>query len=297
MKKPLIILLMILPFLLVVVIGIAGRIIGENSYVNAESVVYVDSEGTTHDSSDKFMLEVQLGETIDFTATVVPSNASLQKLTYIVEEDILTIADGKLTTLSEGTTKVTVKLDNSRLELVMYVKVVDRLVSEIKIDNMLDSIKVNQVWVVEVIVISPNALNKVVTFAMADSTIATVDNAGRVIGKKQGSTTLTITAQNGVSATFNVVVSGQMPGSWIDDSIIVDRNDLQAVGSGNAFNLLGNIYVDRQFIGQITFKLSTTVGQAEIREGYLIVASSCSYVKVELLLDGESCGYLKLIIS
>lgn len=60
-------------------------------------------------------------------------------------------------------------------------------------------------------IISPeDADSKEVKWSSADSSIATVDQNGMLIGVAGGTTTITAEASNGVSASFNLVVDGSM---------------------------------------------------------------------------------------
>lgn len=60
-------------------------------------------------------------------------------------------------------------------------------------------------------VISPeDADNKELKWSSSDSSVATVDQNGTVIGVAGGTTTITAEATNGVSASFNLVVDGSM---------------------------------------------------------------------------------------
>ena len=59
--------------------------------------------------------------------------------------------------------------------------------------------------------ISPSGANPSVTWTSSDSSVATVDSNGKVVGKKAGVATITIKTSNGKTATCKVVVQGSAP--------------------------------------------------------------------------------------
>ena len=76
MKKTIVSILIILPFLLIVVISLAGRIYGDYRYVDVENISFVDSSGQlTNDNAD-YVLYVNINERVLLNYVLIPAKAS-----------------------------------------------------------------------------------------------------------------------------------------------------------------------------------------------------------------------------
>ena len=80
-------------------------------------------------------------------------------------------------------------------------------------------------------IVPDNASNKNVTFTIADTSIATVDNTGKVTGVKKGETTLKVTAEDGgiygeakVTVTTNKVAVTSVSLDYEDEELFVDES-------------------------------------------------------------------------
>lgn len=80
-------------------------------------------------------------------------------------------------------------------------------VTSVSINPTKISLEVGKTYSLSSIISPANATNKVVTWSSSDETIVTVDNAGKITGKKVGSATITVTTQDGnKKATCTVTV-------------------------------------------------------------------------------------------
>jgi uncharacterized protein YjdB len=72
-------------------------------------------------------------------------------------------------------------------------------------------------------VLPAHAVKKSVTWTVSDSSIATVDNTGKVTGVKEGTAIVTATTENGIAATSTITVSNQ-PNLYVNayGSIIIN---------------------------------------------------------------------------
>ena len=66
---------------------------------------------------------------------------------------------------------------------------------------------VNETMQIKVTIIPDYASDRSLTFSSSDKTVATIDDKGKILGKKKGQTTITAKASNGVSASIVLTVS------------------------------------------------------------------------------------------
>lgn len=79
-------------------------------------------------------------------------------------------------------------------------------VSDLKINKSILPLIVGQNEQLVITILPSNATHKMVTWLSSNSNVATVDQSGNVVALKPGTTTITITATNGVKATCSIIV-------------------------------------------------------------------------------------------
>ena len=142
------------------------------------------------------------------TATVLPEDATNQNVTWKSDKpEIATVdANGKVTAVKAGEATITVTTEDGGKTATCKVTVKPNLVSEITLAAL--AIYVGESKAVTATVKPDDATNKELTWKSSDESIATVDNTGKVTGKKIGTATITATAQDGsgVSGSCTVTV-------------------------------------------------------------------------------------------
>ena len=77
------------------------------------------------------------------------------------------------------------------------------------------------------------AKDRSLTFSSSDSSVAAVDSNGKVVAKKEGSTTITATASNGVKGTITITVKKPVEA----ESVTINPNNIKLkVGKSNILN-------------------------------------------------------------
>lgn len=208
MKKTVVTILLVLPFILMFVISFMAKIMSNYQYIYTDSVCFVDHNNKCN--SD--FIKLNINETYGLRVKVYPELATNKKVTYAsLDSEIVEVnAEGIIKALNYGVTKVSVKTDDGNHKAELLVKVSSDSVSSIILNKEEIELKARgELFELgEFIEINPStAIDKRVTWESYDTTIATVDANGRVRGIKEGETTIKVTTIDGnYFATCKVIV-------------------------------------------------------------------------------------------
>ncbi len=157
---------------------------------------------------NKTALTLNIGANETLTATVAPADATNKKVTWKSSDAAVASVDanGKVTGVKAGEATITVTTEDGGKTATCKVTVKPNLVSEITLAAL--AIYVGESKAVTATVKPDDATNKALTWKSSDESIATVDNTGKVTGKKIGTATITATARDGsgVSGSCTVTV-------------------------------------------------------------------------------------------
>lgn len=147
---------------------------------------------------DKTSLELAEGDEITLTATVTPDNATNKSVSWTSSNsEVVTVENGKVTALKEGTTTITVTTEDGNKTATCHVIVNAKIVSveSVSLDReYIELIEGDEVTLVAAI--EPNnATNKKVTWTSSDESVAIVAE-GRIVAIKEGVTTITVTTED-----------------------------------------------------------------------------------------------------
>ncbi|WP_270566051.1 Ig-like domain-containing protein [Clostridium beijerinckii] len=161
------------------------------------------------------------GGTTQLTATVAPSNATDETVTWTSSDNSIATVDsnGLVTAKADGIVTIKAKAnDGSNVENTYNVNVTGQTIAQTTVNvagisiTGGDTISSKGGTLALTVGVSPaNATNKTVTWSSSDSTIATVDANGLVTAKVNGSITITATANDGsgIKSTKTITISGQ----------------------------------------------------------------------------------------
>ena len=168
---------------------------------------------TTGVSLDKTTLSIFPGDFVALKATVSPANATSTYLTWSSSDTKIASVDswGRVAGVAPGTAKITVKTASGGFTASCDVTVDPIAETEISVDPSELTVYYDESETVTATVGPSNASYKTVTWSSADETIATVDATGKVTGIGIGSTTITATSKNGLTASCKVSVAVRMP--------------------------------------------------------------------------------------
>ena len=152
------------------------------------------------------------GEVVTLTATVNPSNASNKNVYWTSSDSSVATVDnsGKVTAIKAGSATVTVTTEDGGKTATCSVTVKEKIypVTGVTLDKTSAELTEGDVTVLTATVNPSNASNKNVYWTSSDSSVATVDNSGKVTAVKAGSATITVTTEDGgKTATCSITVN------------------------------------------------------------------------------------------
>ena len=160
--------------------------------------------------------------TYQIVASTLPATFDKSQLIYVSEdENIATVSEtGLVTPVSEGTTRIFVYAPDYLAYAVMKISVVEKVaVVDVKFDNLIVELGGSA----EIIpTYTPgNTTERALTYVSADTTIATVNEYGVVTATGVGTTTITVTAQNGTTDEISVKVMSKVESLTYADNFYV----------------------------------------------------------------------------
>lgn len=158
-------------------------------------------------SISKTAADLEIGNTLQLTATVAPSNATDKTVTWASSNaTVATVTPtGLVTAKAEGTANVTATAGGKSAACKVTVKKPVIPVSSVELDLTDITLDAGETKTLKATVNPDNATDKTVTWASTKSSVATVDNSGKVTGVDNGIASVTATS-GGKSASCKVTV-------------------------------------------------------------------------------------------
>lgn len=154
-------------------------------------------------------LNINVNDKVTLQSYLYPNDAS-SFVTYTSNDSNVVSVNsrGEITALKEGVATITVKGNNDvYAQCIVEVKNDIVKVGAITVDLEKDNIDVGAKTKVVVALKPENATNSKVTYVSSDSSVATVDNNGNVLGIKPGSAVITVTSSSGTSGSISIKVN------------------------------------------------------------------------------------------
>ena len=189
---------------------------GEHSAMKAtcEVFVTVPATGVTLSETE---LPLLIGATETLTATVVPSDATNQKVRWSSNNtSVVTVENGTVTAVSAGNATITVTTEDGNHTARCEVVVTDPIpVTGVTLSQTELSLVKGATATLTATVVPSDATNQKVTWSSNNTSVATVEN-GTVTAVSGGTATITVTTEDGNhTATCEVVVTDPIPVSGV----------------------------------------------------------------------------------
>ena len=164
-------------------------------------------------SLDKTTLSLEVGGESTLAATVSPSNATNKKLKWSSSNTAVATVDqnGKVKGIKAGSATITVTTEDGGKKATCAVTVKDKVVAVTGITLNKSTLSLFEAVSAQLTAtISPsNATDKTVTWSSSNTSVATVDNTGKVTAVNAGTATITAKTSNNKSATCSVTVKAR----------------------------------------------------------------------------------------
>lgn len=169
-----------------------------------QKTVYTIDTQSVAISADKTTLEI--GETAQLTATITPADAT-GEITYESSDTAVATVDenGLVTAVAAGTATITAKFADKSATIDITVNAASVPATGIEVSAEKTSIKVGETTQLTA-TITPDGATDTVTYESSDTSIATVDEDGKVTALKAGEVTITVKAGS-VSDTITITVT------------------------------------------------------------------------------------------
>jgi uncharacterized protein YjdB len=190
-------------FIITLVISIFFIISGLVSNKEVDNTIY---ETGLNISTPAVTLEV--GETLQVEATVVPENATYKNINWeTANPNIATVNNGLITGVSVGNTSISVYTEKMKITRVIPVTVKEKYIRIESINVKEENITIHEgdKYNIEYTILPEDATNKNLTVTTSDKNIAALTKEHEIYGYNEGTAVITLTGDN-VTATINVTV-------------------------------------------------------------------------------------------
>ena len=186
-------------------------------------------------------LSLTEGDSADLTATVSPSNADNQSVTWDSnDKSVATVSNGKVTALKAGSTSITVKSVDGGFTASCAVTVVAKTVdvSSVTLSKSELTLTEGESETITATVKPDDATDKTVTWSSSDPEVATVDG-GVVTAVKEGTATITAKAGDKTAACEVTVKKNTVA----VESVELDKSELE-LAEGESATLVATVKPD-----------------------------------------------------
>ena len=195
---------------------------------------------------DETELNLTTGESKTLNAIITPDNAYDKNVTWTVTNDnVATVENGKVTAVSAGTATITAKTTNGK-KARCTVTVKDPVIeaANVTLDKTTLDLTKGDSATLTATVTPENATDTTVTWTTSNDKVASVES-GKVTALSAGTTAITATTANGLTATATVTVTEPTP-------VVTDISKATVSGIAN------KTYTGKKITQSITVKLGNT---------------------------------------
>lgn len=299
MKKTVITILLILPFLLIYFISFTGRILSKYTHIYVERVVVLDEEGNEYNNNDY----IQIGKDEDFElqVKVYPELSSNKQVVFSNSDKLVcTINDTThvVTGIDYGVSKLIItSKDRHFVQFIINIRVVEEDILDIEVNKTQVEVGRGKSEKVDATIL-PNTViedNSYLVWTSMDEDIAIVSQ-GLITGVEVGQTIVRVSSLHKpqIFQDILVVVSLELPkGVYFDYTEINKIYEVDSV----EFDLKPLIVINKLpsiNISDLYFRLEniSTVDASKLSDGILIFTKPKEIVSVSISVEFEGVVYV-----
>ena len=217
------------------------------------------------------------GIVFDGNTGTVYGDVTLDESLTIDQDETLTIPDGASLTIGSD---ATLTVDGGKLTGNIPTNGVVLKVTEVKMNKDSLSLEVGESETLTATITPDNATNKAVEWKSDDTSVATVDTSGEVTAVAQGSTTITVTTEDGdKTATCTVTVTQPVTG------VTLDKNTLELY-TGKRETLIATVQPENATNKAVTWA-SSNPSVATVENGVVTAVSAGTATITAAAADGS----------
>lgn len=197
MKKMIITILLVLPFVLIYFISFTGQILSKYTHIYVERIVVVDSKGDEYKEGD--YIKINKDEVYDLNIKVFPELASDKRVTISNSDKDVCSVDPQtyeVKGLEYGISKIIItSIDRHYVQYIININVVDEDITAIETDSDEITLTKGKYKTINVTIVPHTTIieNRTLVWSSDDTSIATVEN-GVIKAEGVGSTYITVSS-------------------------------------------------------------------------------------------------------
>ena len=263
-------------------VSINGQMTHFEQLFASQEIVHVTSV-----SLDQSSLELSIGDTYEFEATVLPENATNKEVIWSSSnESVLTVSDGAITAIKEGKATVTVKskdgFKSSSCEVTVNKEPSIIHVTSVSLNETTLNMETGDRYTLEATVLPVDATDKSLSWSSSAESIVTVTNKGKITAVGAGQAIITVTTKDGgltASCTVNVTQK-VVPVNGVS----LNYKELE-LSVGGSENLLAKVLPTNATNKEVTWS-STNENVATVVDGLVTAISVGEAIIVVETVDG-----------
>ena len=210
MKKMIITILLVLPFVLIYFISFTGQILSKYTHIYVERIVVVDSKGDEYEDGD--YIKINKDEVYDLNIKVFPELASDKRVTISnSDKDVCSVdtQTHEVVGLEYGISKLIItSIDRHYVQYIININVVDEDIKEIVLERDEITLTKGKSKTLDITIVPQTTLpeNRNLVWSSDDNVIATVEN-GVVKGLNVGTTYITVASAHKPSVFKRIKVT------------------------------------------------------------------------------------------
>lgn len=199
---------------------------GRGSINGANLAIYLNGVQVTDVSLDQTSASVFVGDTIQLTATLEPTNATITEVTWSSSNTFIATVNssGLVTAVSAGSATITVRTTDGGYTDTCAITITGTVaVSSVILNKTTATVRLGTTTQLVATVLPANATNKAVTWSSSDTSKATVNTSGLVTASatNTGSATITVTTTDGgktATCALTVIISIPVRGVILNEN-------------------------------------------------------------------------------
>lgn len=217
--------------------------------------------------------DIGMGEKITLTATVSPSNACSTNVSWESSDpSVISIKNGVATAVGYGSATISASTFNDKVGSIKLT-VKEITAESITIVNAPANIFVGETSKLECTITPANVDNPTIVWASSNTEVAVVSSAGEVTAKSAGTTTISATASNAVSSSFELNVQIR------EVEAVAITADRPTVGVGEKMLLMAAVSPENATFQEVTWKSSDET-LLTVSENGEVTALGCGVVTI-----------------